>query len=235
MNDVHQTLLRLQDLDREIEEAETKLASYEPEIDRMDAPILELEKEIGTLQTRLEEARGQIRRLERGAEDKRARQKKYEERLERVRNAREEAAARTELDLIRKAADADEREALQLMEERTRLELRVDELEEKLEATKSELAPQKQELLETRAGIQQELDTLLGQRESQTEGMDKRARRLYEQVKGGRTRNVLAAITPDGACGHCFSLIPLQQQTEIRRSDALMRCEACGVILYAEG
>lgn len=234
MNDVHETLLRLQELDKDIREAESRLAAYEPELERLDAPVLELEKEIGSVRTRLEAAQTEIRRLERGAQDKRARQKKYEERLERVRNAREEAAARTELDLIRKAADADEREALQLMEDRTRMELRLDELEQKLEDIRSELGPQKQELLDTRAGVQRELDALLTERQSQTGDMDTGTRRIYEQVKGGRTKIVLASLTPDGACGHCFSMVPIQKQTEIRKADHLIRCEACGVILYAQ-
>ena len=42
---------------------------------------------------------------------------------------------------------------------------------------------------------------------------------------------VIAAVTADGACGHCFGMIPLQQQTEIRQARDLTRCEACGVIL----
>ena len=234
MNDVHETLLRLQELDKDIREAESRLAAYEPELERLDAPVLELEKEIGSVRTRLEAAQTEIRRLERGAQDKRARQKKYEERLERVRNAREEAAARTELDLIRKAADADEREALQLMDERMRMELRLDELEQKLEEVRSELGPQKQELLDTRAGVQGELDALRTERQSQTGDMDSGTRRIYEQVKGGRTKIVLAALTEDGACGNCYSMVPIQKQTEIRKADHLIRCEACGVILYAQ-
>lgn len=234
MNEVHNTLLKLQDLDREIREAESRLASYEPELERIDAPVLDLEREVSAVRTRLEETRAQVRRLERAAEDKRARQLRHEERLQRVRNAREEAAARTELDLIRKAAEADEREAMQLMDERTRLELKLDELELKLETVRDELGPQKRELLETRAAAQDALDTLMGQRATQTVDMDSRARRLYEQVRGGRTQTVLTALTVDGACGHCFSMVPLQRQTEIRRGSELIRCEACGVILYAE-
>jgi predicted nucleic acid-binding Zn-ribbon protein len=35
----------------------------------------------------------------------------------------------------------------------------------------------------------------------------------------------------DGACGNCFSVIPLQLQNEVRRGGAMVRCEACGVIL----
>jgi predicted nucleic acid-binding Zn-ribbon protein len=40
-------------------------------------------------------------------------------------------------------------------------------------------------------------------------------------------------MTPEGACGHCFNTLPLQEQSEIRSGSTLHRCEACGVILYA--
>jgi predicted nucleic acid-binding Zn-ribbon protein len=43
---------------------------------------------------------------------------------------------------------------------------------------------------------------------------------------------VVAPLTDEGACGHCFNILPLQEQSEIRRGDKLRRCEACGVILY---
>jgi predicted nucleic acid-binding Zn-ribbon protein len=45
---------------------------------------------------------------------------------------------------------------------------------------------------------------------------------------------VVAPLKDEGACGHCFNILPLQEQAEIRRGDTLRRCEACGVILYVE-
>lgn len=234
MNEVHEVLLKLQELDREISAAQDKVAAYEPELERIEAPVLALEKEVEELEKRLEELRTQIRRRERGAADNQAELERYQERLERVRNPREEAAARTEIDLRRRAVETDEHEALELMEQATRTELRLDAAREKLAAARDESAPQREELLEGRDHALQELDVLRDQRENQTVRMDNRSRRLYEHVRSGRTSTVLTSITPDGACGHCFSLIPIQKQAEIRRANELIRCEACGVILFIE-
>jgi predicted nucleic acid-binding Zn-ribbon protein len=44
---------------------------------------------------------------------------------------------------------------------------------------------------------------------------------------------VLAPLTSEGACGNCFNVLPVQEQTEVRRGESLRRCEGCGVILYA--
>jgi predicted nucleic acid-binding Zn-ribbon protein len=151
-----------------------------------------------------------------------------------VRNAREEAAARTEIDLIRRAVEADEDDALDLMEQVKRHELKLDELEKKLAALRAETAPRMEELERSRDEARDQLDILEDQRRNKVVRLNRDAARVYERVRGGKTRVTLASLTPDGACGHCFSLIPIQEQNQIRRREALHRCEACGVILYAE-
>ncbi len=40
-------------------------------------------------------------------------------------------------------------------------------------------------------------------------------------------------MTEDGACGSCYSLIPLQVQHEVRNVSRLVLCESCGVIVTA--
>ncbi len=234
MNDVHQALLKLQELDREIVTARGKVAEFDPKLEELEAPLEALESSAESARKDLDATRTELRRLERAAEEKRARQKKYEQHLERARNAREESAARAELDLVRRAVEADEREALERMEAVTRLELRLDELGRKLDAAREEADPARDELVRGREQANGELAELEARRAAESADMDRRARRLYEQVRGGRTRTVVTSLTPDGACGHCFSMIPLQRQTEIRRAGELVRCEACGVILYAE-
>lgn len=234
MTQVHERLLKLQELDREIRNAENKLAQFEPELERLTGPVADLEDDIETLEGRLEEMRTEIRRLENGAKDKRNRLETYEDRLKRVQTEREETAVRTEIELIEKAADADEQEALELMERATRLDLKLDELKEQLEETLEEVEPQRREIVEGRDEAREKLDVLADQRENEAVRMDASNRRLYEQIKGGRTEAVLTPMTADGACSNCFSLIPLQKRTEIRRGNELHRCEACGVILYSE-
>jgi predicted RNase H-like nuclease (RuvC/YqgF family) len=98
---------------------------------------------VDALRQRVTEMRAESRRLERGADDKRAQLRKYQDRLERVRNAREEAAARTEIDLIRRAVEADENDALDLMDQVKRQELKLDELEKKLAQLKAETTPRR--------------------------------------------------------------------------------------------
>ncbi|HEX7120017.1 MAG TPA: hypothetical protein VF212_14585 [Longimicrobiales bacterium] len=231
MEELYRSLSELQELDDEIAGIEAKLNAFEPRLEEVDAPVVALEREFEAGRKRLEELRDASRRLNRAAEDKRDRLKRTEERLERVRNAREEAAIRTELHLIRTAVDADEAEAIQVMEEITRTELKQDELERKLGQAREERAPKRAELLEARGELERELAVLRDRRENKRVRLDPTVSRLYERVRAGKTRVVITSLTADGACGHCFGVIPLQQQSEIRQANSLVRCEACGVIL----
>lgn len=234
MEETYQALLDLQDLDEQLSRARDQVEHFEPQLEEIEAPLESAESEVESVRKRVDEMKAEARRLERSADDKRAQMAKYEARLERVRNAREEAAARAEIDLISKAVEADEADYVNLMDQIKRTELKLDEMEGKLEALRDEVAPKREELLKGKDEAQTQLHVLADQRENKLVRLSDDAARLYERIRGGKTRVALAQLTGDGACGHCFSMIPIQEQNEIRRREALHRCEACGVILYAE-
>jgi uncharacterized protein len=234
MEDSYEALLGLQSLDEKMEEARGRVERFGPELEEMEAPVVAGQQEVEALRQRLTEMRAEARRLERGADDKRAQLRKYEDRLERVRNAREEAAARTEIDLVRRAVEADENDALDLMDQVKRYELKLDELEKKLAKLKAETEPRMEELERGRDEAREQLEVLEAQRREKVSAMRKDAVRIYERVRGGKTRVTLARLMPDGACGHCFSMIPVQERRQIHQREGLHRCEACGVILYTD-
>lgn len=234
MNEVRSSLLELQTLDDDIVRAKTKVAEFEPQVAALEGPVRTLEAEIEALRGKLAEMRLAVRRLEGAAEQKRDRLRQYEGRMERVRNMREESAARTEMDLIRRAAEADETEALELMEQATRADLKLDDLGRQLDTRRAELEPRKEALLAERKQAEDELAELKDRRHNSAVRLDPKTLRLYERVRTGRSRLAVAPLTSEGACGNCFNVLPIQRQTEVRQDDALIRCEQCGAILYPE-
>lgn len=232
MEGLHHSLLALQELDQEIARIEQRLGEFDPQVAELDAPVETLSREVENTRTRLAELRQDHTRLERAAEQKRLQLQKYEERLMRVRNAREEAAARTEMDLVRRAVEADVAETRQVAEQVTRTDLKLDELEKQLAKVRQETTPRREELLAERQQIVDELAQVRDRRENHAVRLDPASRRLYERMRTGRSRVVLAPLTDEGACGACFNILPLQEQTEVRRGETLRRCEGCGVILY---
>lgn len=232
MQEVYRALLELQELDEEIDRAEQTLAAFGPRLETLEAPALGYEREVNVTRERLAEMRSEIKRLEKAADQKRERLRQYEERLNRVRNVREETAARTELDLIRHAVEADEQEALELAEQATRTELRLDELEKQLTGSREQIAPQKEELLAERSHAEGKLKKLRNQRGGTAGKLTPDATRIYDRTRSSKRRRVLAQLTHDGACGQCYNVLPIQQQSEVRQARSIVRCEACGVILY---
>ncbi len=228
------SLQQVQKLDERIAELEEAMRDFESRLAEIEEPALALESELGSLEKRLEEMRADTRRLDRNADDKRARIEKLEERLNKVQNLREEAAVRTELDLVRKAVDADEQEALQLMGETQRAEMEAEELREKAEAARAEVEPAQEALLAERRELEEELEALEARRQKLLDEVGDQERRVYDSFHNSGRSVVVAPLLDDGACGHCFGVVPLQVQNEIRHSSTVIRCEACGVILSAD-
>ena len=235
MSELYESLLELQRLDDEIMRSEARLADIRPQLGEIEAPMTALNAEIEATRARLGEMREKQKKLEQAANNKRERLKSYEARLERVRNPREEAAARAEMDLVRRAIDADEQESIELLEQSRRTDLKLDEMGRNLQKIKDEADPRRQEILAAQQTIQDEIARLRDQRNNQAARIDSNTLRLYDRVRGPKgTRRALAPLKSDGACGNCFNVVPLQERTEVRAGRELRRCEACGVILYPE-
>ena len=233
MEPLHVALLELQEVDQEIARAETALHAFDPQLAEIENPLTNLEKELETTRSRLAELRLQAVKLEKAAETKRERLRSYEARMEKVRNEREQTAVRLEMDLVRKAADADDAEAIQVMDQVTRTDVKQEELDRQLAKMREEAAPKREEVVRAREEAQSAFAVLSSKRENLATRLDPSSRRLYDNVRRGKSKVVLAQMTPEGACGACFNVLPLQEQSEVKRGQTLHRCEACGVILYA--
>jgi predicted nucleic acid-binding Zn-ribbon protein len=228
------SLQEVQRLDERITRIEEKVRAFDPRLAEIEEPALALESELDAVEKRHAQMEADIRRLERSAQEKEARVEKLEERLNRVQNLREEAAVQTELSLIKKALGADEQETLQLLEQSQRSERTMEELTEKAEAARDEVKPNQEALLEERGHLETELSELRARRDAALEAVGEEERRVYDAFHASGRAVVVSPLTADGACGHCYGVVPLQVQNEIRHSSQLIRCEACGVILTAD-
>ncbi len=226
-------LKELQKLDQKIMAAQKQVRDFDPLFEEVEEPALLLESEVNTTRNRLQEMKVEERRIELATEEKRGRVKRLEERLGSVRNLREEAAVSSELDMVKRSLQNEEQEALTLLEQIRKLEDRLAELESAYSEAQSQVEPKKQDLLDQRKGVKEELAGMQKERESFASDLDPDELHLYEGIRSGGRRVAVAEMTYDGACGNCFSVIPLQLQNEIRHGDTLIRCEACGVILAA--
>ena len=225
------SLHELQKIDAEIDRAVARIEAFGPQLEALDAAARALAARIERARARLKDLEIAERRLELSADEKRIRLRMLRDRLLTVHNLRQEAAVRAEIDLLRRSVDGDEQEALTYLDQIRRLEMEADQLERDLADEREEAGPRREELERQRAEAQELLASLETRRESYAGAVDGRRRRLYESLRSSRKGSIVVPMTPDGACGRCFSLIPLQVQAEVATSHALCRCEACGIIL----
>lgn len=230
-DEINGTLKELQNIDQQMESLRVRVAEFEPLLEAVEEPVLALDGEVQTLKGRLQEIKVEERRLEHSADDKRSRSKKLEERLKSVRNLREEAAVRAEMDLLRIALEGDEQEALTLLDQIRKMEDRLDVLQKSLAEEKTLLEPRRLQLQEERNQILEDLAVLQSKREAYAVRVPPRDLQNYERIRGGGRSVAVAVLTPDGACGHCFGMVPLQIQNEVRKGSVNIACEVCGVLL----
>ena len=230
----HSSLKELQELDQEIASIESVVGTFDAKLEEVGEPVHRLEKELKALQARLQEVTLEENRLELSIEERRVRSTKLQERMNAVRNVREEAAVHAELEMVRRALENDEQEALSLLEQIRRMEERIGEHEAAHQEELAEVEPRCRELLDEKEAAGARLQELQAKRDEFAAGISLEERRIYDSIMAGARDVAVAELTHDGACGNCFSVIPLQIQNEIRHATGMIRCEACGVILTPE-
>jgi predicted nucleic acid-binding Zn-ribbon protein len=151
-----------------------------------------------------------------------------------VRNLREEAAVTAELEMVKRALQTEEQEAFSTIDQIRKMETRLSELDASLKEARASVEPRMKELVDQREETRLEIEALGVERRTFVSEMDPKELRMYDGIRAGGRRLAVAELTEDGACGHCYGVIPLQLQNEIRHGAALVRCEACGVILTAQ-
>lgn len=230
---VSSRLLELQTIDQRIRETRERVESFDTALEEVDEPARRMKDEVEVTTNRVRELRLEERRLRLAAEGKRQRVQRLEDRLNLVRNIREEAAVQAELGLVRRALDQEEMDVVSLLDQIGRFEDRLELQRDGLEEEQAAVGPKKSEILAAQEETRNQLTSLETERELCATGLDQRYLMVYDNLARGGRRDAVAPMTADGACGSCFSLIPLQVQNEILTSAPLVRCEACGVIITA--
>ena len=218
-------------MDSRIRQTRDRIDAYGPLLEEVEAPALQLAEEVGVTEGRVRDLRLEEHRLRLAAEEKAIRVQRLEERLKLVRTVREEAAVQAELGLVRRALDQEEQEVVNLLDQILRLEERLAEQQSALERARTAVDPRRDELLAERELARSEAASLERSREGIAATIDSRYLRVYDHLARAGRRRAVAPMTEDGACGSCFSVIPLQLQNEIRTRAPLIRCEACGLIV----
>lgn len=225
-------LLTLQEIDLEIHQITEQLGEFSDELDALRCAATELEDRVGSVRGDQEAADERVRRYQRSVQAGRATLKRLEGRAAEVSNMQQHFAVRTETETARRNLRLAEEDALDAMQDVERLSAEIQELESELEESRMTLERRESEITSLRAALNDQLAAHEKHKKEGEEELDRKTLRLYETVRNGRTDSVLAPLTGDGVCGHCFTAVPLQKQADIRAGRDIAVCEGCGVILY---
>ena len=231
MNPDIQHLIRLQQLDSDIEAARRRIAeipsvqtALAARLDHAAATVAavkerlatnqqdrkKVEAEVAAIQTRLSKYKGQLLELKTN--------KEYQTMLHEIATA--ESAIRSHEDVV-----------LERMEEAENLTRDLKSAEAELKAQQGAVAAERAALDTEATTLQKRVDETTASRGSVSGQLSPDALRMFEHVARQR-RGLAVAEARDGTCSVCHVRMRPQIYNEVRRGDTLIQCESCNRILY---
>ena len=231
MNPDIQHLIRLQQLDSEIDSARRRIgeipavqealaarleqatAAVAAAKERLTASLTErkvIENEVASIQTRLSKYKGQLLELKTN--------KEYTTMLHEIATA--ESAIRSQEDRV-----------LERMEEAEIITGEVKAAEAELKTQQAAIATERKALDAEATGLQGTADEKSAARGEAAKALSPEALKLFDYVAKAR-KGLAVAEARDGGCTVCHVRMRPQMFNEVRRGENLVQCESCLRILY---
>jgi predicted nucleic acid-binding Zn-ribbon protein len=229
-----EALLRLQEKDKVVMGVEAEIAALEPEVEQLDEDLAHANESLEAVQIRAADAEKRRAEQEAKIETYRVMQDRKRQRLEWVRGAKEASTLMAELDLARTVLAREEAEWVKSADKVQEAQAELKEFEQTVEELKAVQAPKREELAARLAELDDRLKAAKADREGVAEGVAQDLQGRYDRIRRGRAPLALYAVR-GGACGHCFTAVPLYRRQKLLNGQAIENCEACGVLLYDGG
>lgn len=228
-----EALLNLQEKDKVITSLEEEIEELNPALSELERRLDEAQAVLEQAEAQAEEARQERQQLEAKIETYKVMQERRRQKLESVNRAKDASAIMAEIDLARSVLVQEEAEWLRSADKVRETEQRVEEAQGALEALKEEQAPIREELEAKLDGVRSQIDEAQSARKKALKDVENSLAGKYERIRRGRAP---LAVYPmhGGACGHCYTAIPLNIRKDLERYGGAEVCEACGVMIYAQ-
>jgi len=224
-------LLELQEKDRAIQAVQAELARLEPEVAALDHEVAEAEGRLAAARTGIVEAGDRRQEIEQKIENFKSMQERKRQRLEWVRGAKEASTLMAELELGRGVLAKEEAEWIRSADRVQEAELQAAEAERLLQELKESQAAGREEIAAKQADAAERLRAAQAAREQAARHVPRPLRMRYDRIRQGRAPLAVYPLHA-GACGHCYTAVPMHRRQEIQNSTELVMCEACGVLVY---
>lgn len=224
-------LVVLQTVDDEILLLEVEVRQAPLELADLEGRLAQLNERKAQVQERLDLLKTQQKRLEGEIEDDGHRIKKSKNKLMAVGNSKEYHAMMREMDSMEKLNRLREEERIAVMEEFTRQDTAMQELDAEVAGLMDGYDAKKATLDERIAKAQSRLDALAKRRGKAGKVVPPPILGRYEFIRSRIEHPVIVSVT-DGICGGCHIRIPPQSYNELQKGKQILGCPNCQRIIY---
>jgi predicted nucleic acid-binding Zn-ribbon protein len=233
MQEEVEALLALQEDDLKIREIESHIRALDPQLAEFDKRRDQAKFALARAEIALaaeEKKRGELQA--RLAQHKQMQERNLHQ-LDDVKRMREATAATAQVESTRRLMAEDESEIAILGRRITEMNAAVTSAKQTSADLEQEQKAARPEIEARRASLQSELDRARRDRDGRAGSVSRPMLGKYDRIRGRRTQALYALR--GGSCGNCDTSIPLQRRNMMAGSGEIEVCEACGVLLYAEG
>lgn len=218
--------LKIREIDAQIRALDPKLAEFDKRRDQVAAVLARAEIAVAAEEKKRAELQARL------AQHKQMQERNLHQ-LDDVKRMREATAATAQVESTRRLMAEDESEIAILGRRITEMNAAVATSKQALADLEQEQQAARPEIEAKRASLQSELDAARRDRDGRAGSVSRPMLGKYDRIRGKRTQ----ALYPlrGGSCGNCDTSIPLQRRNVMSGSGEIEVCEACGVLLYAEG
>jgi predicted nucleic acid-binding Zn-ribbon protein len=224
-------LIRLQQLDTEIEAARRRIADIPGLQQTLDDKLASQNAIVAAVSERLAANQTRRREIEKEVASIQTRLSKYKDQLMEVKTNKEYQAMQKEIATAEEAVRSHEDRILEQMEEAETLTRDLKAAEAELKRQQSDIARERDALQQEAARLERETEQTSSTRAALARELSPTALALFEHVSRQR-RGLAVAEARDGHCMVCHVRLRPQVFNEVRRNESLIQCDSCLRILY---
>ena len=228
-----EALLALQDDDLKIREIEDQIRSLDPQLAEFDRKREQAAAALTRAQAAVQVEEKKQRELQSRLSQHKTMQERNLHQLEDVKRLREATAATAQVEATRRLMADDESEIAILGRRINEMNASVAASRQALESLAEEQKAARPEIEAMRSELQSQLDAAKRDRDGRAVSVSRPMLGKYDRIRGKRTQALYSLR--GGSCGNCDTAVPLQRRNLMSASGQIEVCEACGVLLYAEG
>ena len=224
-------LIRLQEIDTEIN-LTTQKKSDEPR--RLE----EAKRPLQLIQEELEQVRGAMETASKTKRDKEGDLQAQEQTIDKLKSRQPEIKTNKEYQaLLQELSTAQqiqgklEEDLLLLMEELDNDAQKVRQEEQRVKKTEDEYRSKEQELTKEARKLDEILPRLQGERDKTARSLEENPLTEYEKIKSKR-KNLAVVPIVHGSCGGCHMSLPPQLIAEVKHDKEIHACSYCHRILF---